>query len=434
MAAIPRSNFGFSRYQWLVLVAAWLGWGFDVFDALLFNFVAPNAVPTLLGLPLGSPEAREATVFWTGALSSLLLIGWAAGGLLFGWVADRFGRKRALMLTIILYALGTASCAFVTDISQLVVARALASLGIGGEWAVGATLVAEVMPENRRIEAGALLQTASPLGLVLASLVNYQIAGVWFADDPARSWRYVFLCGLVPVLLALGVRVFLKESVSWQRAAGTTRPPSPRELFEPGLRRATLAAFFVSVAGLLSWWGCNAFIPLLGSWLAAEHAPHAVEAWKSLGSNAFNLGGLAGTLVAIPLARRFGRRAMYIVYFAYSALAVAAVFGLDFAPQTRLRALFFVGLGVYGVFSTYVFYLPELFPMRLRATGAGLCFNAGRVIAAAGPLIVGSVSASAGGSSAALMAVLVWVAAIPLAAAVLTPFIVVETRDRALPV
>ncbi len=169
-----------TRYQWLVILAAWLGWGFDVFDALLFNFVAANAITTLLGLEPGSAVARQQTVYWTGVLSSLLLVGWAVGGVLFGWLADRFGRKRALMLTILVYGLGTSLCAFATSINQLIAFRALTSLGIGGEWAVGAALVAESVPEQYRVAAGTLLQTASPIGIFLASIVNYQIAGVWF--------------------------------------------------------------------------------------------------------------------------------------------------------------------------------------------------------------------------------------------------------------
>jgi MFS family permease len=196
MASVRRGGLlGLSGYHWIVLIAAWLGWGFDVFDALLFNFVAPNAVPTLLHIPLGTPEARQATVFWTGVLTSILLIGWAAGGLAFGWFADRYGRKRALFVTIALYACGTALCAIATDIWQLVLFRVLASLGIGGEWAVGASLVAETVPEEKRVMAATLVYTSSPLGIILASTVNYQIAGVWFADTPATSWRYVFLCG-----------------------------------------------------------------------------------------------------------------------------------------------------------------------------------------------------------------------------------------------
>lgn len=418
-----------TRYQWLVLAAAWFGWGFDVFDALLFNFVAPNTVPALLDLEHGSRAARDATVLWTGVLSSIPLVGWAAGGVLFGWYADRFGRRRALFVTVALYAVGTALCAAATSMGQLIAFRVLASLGIGGEWAVGAALVAETVPENRRVFAGTLLYTASPLGLLLAGAVNYQVAGVWFAHDPANSWRYVFLCGLAPVVLAFLVRLFIHEPEAWTRARAAEPPPSPRELFAPRVRRATLIGFLVSVSGLLTWWACNAFVPLLGAWLAAEHAPDSVERWKTLAANAFNVGGLVGALAAVPLAHWLGRRAMFAAYFLWSALAILVVFGLDFAPLTRLYLLFLVGLGVYGIFSTYVFYLPELFPSRLRASGAGFCYNIGRVIAAAGPLAVGIVTSRADGSSAALLATMVWVAVIPLAAAALAPCII-ETRGQ----
>ena len=420
-----------SRYQWLVLAAAWLGWGFDVFDALLFNFVAPNTVPTLLGLAHGSDAARNATVLWTGILSSILLVGWAIGGVLFGWYADRHGRRRALFVTVAMYAVGTALCAAATDMTQLVAFRILASLGIGGEWAVGAALVAETVPENRRVFAGTLLYTASPLGLLLAGAVNYQVAGVWFAHDPANSWRYVFLVGLAPVALAFAVRAFIHEPEAWRRAREREPPPSPRELFAPQVRRATLVGLLVSVAGLLTWWACNAFVPLLGAWLAEEHAPALVERWKTLAANAFNLGGLVGALAAVPLASLLGRRAMFAAYFLFSAAAILVVFGLEFAPEARLRLLFLVGLGVYGIFSTYVFYLPELFPSRLRASGAGFCYNFGRIIAAFGPLAVGIVTSRADGSPAALLATMLWVAAIPLLAALLAPFIL-ETRGQAL--
>ena len=144
-------------YQWTVLAAAWLGWGFDVFDGLLFNMVAPNCVPTLLGLPIGSPQARAATLQWTGVLTSLLLLGWAIGGILFGRIADRIGRTRTLLLTMLLSSVGTAACALAPNLGWLVFFRVIASLGIGGEWAAGAALVAEVVPEKRRVEAGALL-------------------------------------------------------------------------------------------------------------------------------------------------------------------------------------------------------------------------------------------------------------------------------------
>jgi MFS family permease len=434
---------GLSGYHWLVIAAGWAGWGFDVFDALLFNFVAPNCLPVLLHLPPGSPAAHQAVVFWTGAITSMLLVSWAGGGVLFGWIADRIGRKRALFATIALYATGTALCALANNLWQLLLFRLLAGLGIGGEWGIGAALVAEGVPENRRVEAGVILQTSAPLGLVLASAVNYQIAGVWFANQPQTSWRYVFLAGLLPALVALAVRVFLHESEAWQRSRARDAPSTPRELFTPQVRAATLSGFFVAVVAIINWWACNAFLPLLGSTLAHEHARSiglsgaAVQAlaaaWQARASNAFNLGGLLGALAAVPLAHALGRRRMFMVYFLFSAAAILGTFGLGLTPQARLALLVAVGAGVFGIFGACTFYLPELFPARLRATGAGFCYNIGRVLAAAGPVVIGALSAMAGGSSAAIMHILLWFALVPLAAGLAVPLLVVETRGRALP-
>jgi len=433
---------GFSGYHWLVMAAAWAGWGFDVFDALLFNFVAPNCVPVLLHLPLGSAAAREATVFWTGSITSILLVSWAAGGVLFGWLGDRIGRKRALFVTIAIYAVGTALCAVATNIWELILFRTLASLGIGGEWGLGATLVAEVVPESRRVEAGVLLQTSSPLGLVLASAVNYQVAGVWFAGQPESSWRYVFLAGLAPVIVAFCVRLFVKESEQWSPQVAHTLRPRPRELFRPDMIRLTVSGMLVAVTAVVSWWACNAFLPILGGTLAAEHAAQAhltpaatqllVESWKGKASNGFNIGGLLGALSALPLAKLLGRRRMFVVYFVFSAAALFATFGVDLEPQSRLLMLYLVGAGVFGVFGAFPFYLPELFPVRLRATGAGFCYNIGRVFAAAGPFVVGVISASAGGSSAIIIHTLFWLGLVPLATALSAKFLIVETRDRVL--
>src|SRR3954454_139809 len=152
-AGRQRLLLGMNGYQWTVLLAAWLGWGFDVFDGQLFNFVAPNCVPTLLGLTIGSPAAKVATLQWTGILTSVLLVGWAIGGIVFGQVADRIGGTRTLMLTMLLYAFGTAAGAFAPNIWVLMLFRVISSLGIGGEWAADPAMVAEVMPESRRVEA-----------------------------------------------------------------------------------------------------------------------------------------------------------------------------------------------------------------------------------------------------------------------------------------
>lgn len=427
-----------TRYQWLVLFAAWLGWGFDLFDSILFNFVAPNCVPTLLGLKIGSPEAKQATLYWTGILTSVLLLGWAAGGVLFGYIGDRIGRTRTMLLTILMYAIGTAACAFAQNIWMLLAFRIVASLGIGGEWAAGASMVAEVMPENRRVEAGALLYTSAAFGTTLATLLNLQIAGHWFADQPEISWRYVFLCGLIPAFVAFGVRWFIKEPERWANVAKTAAPPRLAELFSPAMRGFTLSGFLMAVIALITWWSCNAFLPTFVSGLAQSEAAHLgldrastqklIESWKFTATMAFNIGGLIGTLLTIPASKILGRKKMFAIYFAASAAAVFFSFGADLPPQLRLYCYFLIGLSVFGVFGSFTYYLPELFPTRLRATGAGFCYNIGRVLASIGPFLVG---ATASRGTDTVMGVLFWIGVVPLLGLLLMPW-VIETRGRPL--
>ena len=429
---------GLTRYQWTVLFAAWLGWGFDLFDSILFNFVAPNAVPTLLGLEIGSPEARQATLYWTGILTSVLLLGWAAGGILFGYIGDRIGRARTMQITIAMYALGTAACAFAPNIWWLLAFRIIASLGIGGEWAAGASMVAEVMPEKRRVEAGALLYTSAAFGTTLATIVNLVIAGHLFADQPEVSWRYVFLCGLIPAGVIFIIRLFIHEPERWVQASQHSAPPQMRELFSPQLRRATRSGFLMALIALITWWSCNAFLPTFATALAQAEALvqgldraatlRLAEDWKFTATMMFNIGGLIGTLLTIPVAKLIGRRPMFAIYFVASAAAILLTFGSDVAPQMRLYFYFAIGLSVFGIFGSFTFYLPELFPTRLRATGAGFCYNAGRIIAAAGPFAVGAIAAKGAGSA---VEVLVWVALVPAVGLLLMPW-VVETRGRAL--
>ncbi|WP_028080987.1 MFS transporter [Solimonas soli] len=429
---------GLTRYQWIVLFAAWLGWGFDLFDSILFNFVAPNCVPTLLHLPIGSPEAKQATLYWTGILTSVLLVGWAAGGILFGYIGDRIGRTRTMLLTILMYALGTAACAFAPNIWVLLACRIVVSLGLGGEWAAGASMVAEVMPEHRRVEGGALLYTSAAFGTTLATLVNLQIAGHWFADQPEVSWRYVFLCGLIPAVVAFGVRLFVREPERWLHAARHAVPPTLGEIFSPQLRRFTFSGLFMAVVALVTWWSCNAFLPTFATGLAQVEAAtrgfdrgatlKLVEHWKFTATMAFNTGGLIGTLLTIPAAKILGRRPMFAIYFAASAAAIFFTFGAPLEAHTRLYGYFLIGLSVFGVFGSFTYYLPELFPTRLRATGAGFCYNAGRFIAAGGPFLVGLYSAKVAGGA---IGVLFWIGAVPLIGVLLIPW-VIETKGRAL--
>jgi MFS family permease len=442
MPAGRRTVLDMNGYQWTVLFAAWLGWGFDVFDGLLFNYVAPNCVPTLLGLAIGSPEAKKATLLWGGILTSILLLGWAAGGILFGQIADRIGRTRTLMLTMLLYALGTAACAAAPNIWVLVLCRVVGSLGIGGEWAAGAAMVAEVVPEKRRVEAGALLYTSAPMGLFLATWANFQIAGVFFKGSPETSWRWVFLCGLIPAAVAFIVRLFVREPERWKEAtAGTGAHPRIAELFSEELAPITRSGLSMAIVALIAWWGVNAFIPTVSTGLAQATAKARgldrlatlalVESWKARATNVFNLGGLIGTLLTIPAAKLMGRRKMFGIYYAASGVAILATFGLDLAPLTRLYMYFFIGVTIFGIFGSFTYYLPELFPTRLRGTGAGFCYNAGRVVAAGGPFLVGAIASRGADALQSALNVLFWIGVVPIIGAFLSRH-AVETKDRQL--
>jgi MFS family permease len=440
-ATTPARTFlDMNGYQWLVLFAAWLGWGFDIFDGLLFNYVAPNCVPTLLGLQIGSPEARAATLRYAGIVTSVLLVGWAVGGILFGRICDRIGRTRTLLLTMAMYAVGTALCAIAPNMAFLIFFRVIASLGIGGEWAAGASMVAEVVPERRRVEAGALLYTSAPMGLFLATYVTYWIQGVALPSRPELAWRYVFLFGLVPAAVAFVVRFFIKEPERWQKVR-VAAAPSLSELFSPQFRTITLSGLGMALVALITWWSCNAFIGTVATGLANAEASlqglaavatqQLIQQWVKFATNVFNLGGLIGTLLTIPFAKHMGRRPMYIVYFLLSGLSLMLTFGLNLPPYDRLYGYFFIGLTVFGVFGSFTYYLPELFPTRLRATGSGFCYNSGRIVAAIGPFVVGSVSAMGADALATAMQMLFWVGAVPLAGLLLMPW-VIETRHRVL--
>jgi MFS family permease len=403
---IARVFGGLTRYQWTVFVAAWLGWGFDVFDGLLFNFVAPICVPRLLGVAPGDPRVTETT----GAITSLLLVGWATGGILFGWLTDRIGRSRTLLITMLVYSIATAACAFAPNIWALAFFRFVASLGIGGEWAAGASLVAEVFPANRRIAGGALLYTSAPLGIMLAGWVNdlftRQIDVI--AAQPDLAWRLVFLSGLVPAAVAIWIRRSVREPEAWASEQGP--PARIRELFTPAYRRATLGGLALAVVTLLTWWATNAFMPFV-----IAHAAGDVGVLEQ-----------RQLIARANLSFTLGRRPMFALYLIGAAVSLWATFGVAWPVQTRIALLFFCGAMTFGVVGAFSFYFPELFPTRLRGTGSGFCFNTGRYLAAVGPFVVGRALGTPGDPAD----IIKWVALVPLVGFAITPF-VVETRDAA---
>lgn len=410
-----------TRYQKYVVFCAWVGLGFDLMDSILFNFIGPIAIPNLLGLSPTSPEGKTATGFWTGVLTSIMLLGWAIGGVAFGRLSDTIGRTRTVVATMLLFSLGTGACALAPNIWVLAALRFITALGIGGEWAAGATLVAETVPEQRRVQMGTVLFTSPPFFVFLALFVNWlltkEIESI--ASNPNLSWRLLLAFGTLPAIAAILIRRGLKESDKWK---STDKPKSSlAELFSPALRKRTLGGVLIATVALITFWVVSAFLPVIAAFLADEVVPKPTNiaalkaSFVTRAMGWFNFGGLIGSVLAAPLALGLGRRRMYYLYFIWSAITVALAFGLPLEPAARLMAFGLVGISVYGIFGTFQFYLPELFPTHLRGFGAGFCLNMGRLITVGGPFVVGMLARS----GANPIDVLRWVAVVPVVGLVL---------------
>ena len=374
------SGEGLSRYQVLVLVVAWLGWIFDSMDATIYNLVLTPALRELLG-SRGSPE----NIGWYGGIIlAIFLVGWAIGGVLFGMLADHIGRARTLVITILIYAVFTGLAGLSHTWWELGIYRFLTALGIGGEWAAGATLVAEVWPERLRVKGAGILQSAWGAGYFLA-------AGLYWLLS-AYSWRVMFFVGLLPALVAMFARLKVREPERWKQAKATnTRRVTIWELFSPGHRRDTLvgsALAFVAVFGL---WGATNWTPSLVRELLepARRGPAEVTRMVSYAVMCLNAGAIVGYFSFPPLAEWIGRRAAFLIMMLGAAAALPATFLLPGTYAVTLMILPVLGFFTNGLFSGFPVYLPELYPTRIRATGAGFCFNAGRIFAASGPCLTG---------------------------------------------
>jgi len=378
-------------YQWLVLLVAWLGWVFDSMDATIYALVMTPALREILGA-----EATPDKIGWYGGvIFSIFIVGWAVGGITFGIAADYLGRARTLVITILIYAVFTAMAGFSHTWWELALYRFLTALGIGGEWAAGATLLAEVWPESLRVKGAGLLQSAWAAGYFLAAALYLGLADY--------SWRVMFFVGLVPALVALLARLKVREPERWvevRRRADwrVQRASKLGVLFAPATRRDTLvgtALAFVAVFGL---WGATNWTPTLIRELLEPRglAEAATARLVSYATMSLNAGAFVGYLVFAPLAEWLGRRGAFLVMLAGSAAALPATFLFPSSYSVALLLLPVLGFFSNGIFSGFPIYLPELFPTRIRATGAGFCFNAGRVLAAVGPFLTGTLVAQFG--------------------------------------
>lgn len=419
---------GVTRYQWIVLLVAWLGWVFDSMDATIYALVLHPSLEDLLQ-STGPDAASTETIGWYGGLIfSVFLIGWAIGGVLFGMLADRYGRTKTLMATILVYATFTGMAALSQEWWHLAIYRFLTALGIGGEWAAGAAIVAETWPEEKRAKAAGILQSAWAVGFFLAAVLNLLLRGY--------SWRALFLVGILPAFAALLVRIWVKEPERWTQAHaqelkdGTTPVMTLPALFRGNLARVTWVGTGLAFVAVFGLWGVTSWLPSLVRALPDLQGvpPDAIAGSVSYAIMALNAGALFGYLWFGPLADRFGRRPVFALMCAGSLAMVPLTF---FAPHSYAHVLLLLPvLGFFsnGIFAGFPIYLPELYPTRLRATGSGFCFNAGRILASAGPFLTGLLVAALGGFGRAASAIAL-VYLLGLLILVFAP----ETKGRPLP-
>ena len=378
-----------TRYQWTVLLMTWLGFLFDLMDSTLYTLVMGPALQDLLDAG-GSVQ----NIGWYGGLIfSIFLIGWALGGIVFGIAADYLGRKRTLMLTILIYAVFTGLAALAGSWWELGLYRFLTGLGVGGEWAAGAALLAETWPERARAKGAAILQTSAGMGYFAAAFIYLLVGGY--------SWRFVFLVGALPALLVVFIRSHMAESERWLEASSrtaSTRQPKAftlTQIFSPELRRDTVVGSMMASIANFGFWGVSAWVPvLIQNRFAANPslaADVSVSSYVSYAIMILTLGSLPGYAVVAALADRWGRKPAFAVFFAGAALSAPLIFLGPWTLDQMLVLLPLLGFFTLGIYAGFPIYLPELYPTRLRTTGAGFCFNIGRIVSAAGPFLTGVV-------------------------------------------
>lgn len=367
---------GVTHYQWLVLTVASLGWVFDAFEGQVYNVTRADMLPGLLHLPAGDALVK----IWGERFLGIFLIGGTVGGWAFSSLADKWGRKPVLALTILSYSVFAGLTAFATEIWHVGALRFLVAMGVGGEWAVGAALVAEVFPKRARERAGGIFHATSILGLWLAAATGLLVGA---------NWRAAYLAGVIPALLVLWVRSIVKEPEAWKEArqSKADRLGSYSELLgSPMWRSRALFGALLAMVGLATFWG----VVVAGQDLAADLLKRRGDPdWASKAKIAFgfvqNAGAGAGMLAFGPLSARWGCKPTFV--FMHVAAFLLAPLACWLPSIRGGYPLLLVLLPIFaffaqGIHAGYAVYFPALFPTHLRATGAGFCFNTGRILAA----------------------------------------------------
>jgi MFS family permease len=404
---------GLSRYQWFVLVVAALGWLFDCLDQQLFNLARKPAMETLLAAADGSVDPG-AVNFYSGLSTCIFMLGWATGGLIFGVIGDRLGRVKTMMITIVIYSLCTGLSALSQGFWDFAFYRFITGLGVGGEFAVGVALVAEVMPDRARPYALGLLQALSAVGNLAAALIGMGLGQAQLHMGSRiygwEPWRWKFVIGALPAVLALVIRAGLKEPERWQqmkaRAAQTGEQLGGYgALFaDPRWRKNALLGMLLACSGVIGLWGIVFFsIDLQRSvfekafraqGLSGQALAGRLTIWNGVASMMIQIGAFASMMLAARICQRIGRKPFFAVAFVASLLSTAMVFRYLDDISDIWWMLPIMGFCQLSVFAGYAIYFPELFPTRLRSTGTSFCYNVGRFAAASGPFLLGQLSST----------------------------------------
>ncbi len=398
-----------SRKGWTALLAAFLGWMFDGMEMGIFPLVARPALKHMQTVAGIVDEGFVQT--WMGIVTGAFLIGAAFGGLIFGWLGDRVGRVRAMTWSILCYSLFTGLCYFATEPWHLGLLRFIAALGMGGEWALGVALVMEVWPENRRPILAGAIGAAANLGYTLIACI-----GIFFPIT-GDSWRWVMMVGAAPALLTFAIRLFVPESEKWEASTKTATQSPLRDILSPQLRGRTLLAIAFATIPLVVTWGIVQWIPLWADQMTGGTSPKVkayAQFWQSVGA-------VIGSLAAPVIGGWIGRRPTYFGLCLFGFGICSWLFrGFNEYGTGFLTLVFLVGLSTAAFYGWLPLYLPELFPTRARATGQGLAFNFGRILAAVGawkmPVLMSFFDKSYSKAGAAIVfvyfigAILIWFA------------------------
>jgi MFS family permease len=378
--SVRRTRTPLNRSQITGFWGAWAGWTLDGMDSFIYALVLAPALTELL--PRSGYAATPANVGLAGSiLFALFLVGW---GLSFIWgpLADRFGRTKVLAATIFTFAIFTGLAATSHSVWELGIYRFLAGVGIGGEWALAGTYVAEAWPEDRRKMGAGYLQTGYYAGFFLAAALNYTIGATF-------GWRAMFLVGLFPVVVSIVVLLRVKETDKWQRAEASAvkHASSLRTIFSPQYRRRTVVAATLLTVAIIGLWAGAVYEPSAVIQLATKAGMGRAEAARtaSIATGLLSIGTIVGCLALPPMAERIGRRKTLAVYFVGMAASIALAFGWAFYLPNGLVPFIalLVVLGFFGGnFALFSLWLPEQFETRVRATAFAFCTSVGRFVGA----------------------------------------------------